>query len=482
MKHIKQSLLLLSVLMAMTILCSTMAFADAKKLYPIYQEWITANVEMQNTTITSNPLNEACVNSLDVQGVKKLKTELIVKYPKSCKISWSKKGTVKNSKSNDVMKSVNTITPTKNEKIYATISNGKDKVKVEFNIKAYDLNENHINPIDMGYICVKNPTYANGVDSIVKSSSTTGFEFKDIKSTMDVNEVPPGQIQFYVYAPYGVKYKWSPKGSVTTKNQYSVNVVKLKKNQDVTCTISAGNISKKVTFKVKLDNMFSVGIDETKFEACPNKKVVVNFKFDGVDLSKIKHDVSALSSSNKVYPSQIKYTVTKKPKYDSNLGLMVSSAKFEYKPKGSGTIKVGIRDGYDYAKLFDIDVDYYSHHKVSTWKTVKERTALQYGIEEGLCSICNKTVKYEIEKLPAFINMEKEYRLSLGKQQRINVGLAKGDYISKVTVTKDGKTKVVKFTKKSNYVLVTGIAPGTVTMTVKTKAGKSATCKLIVTK
>ena len=107
-------------------------------------------------------------------------------------------------------------------------------------------------------------------------------------------------------------------------------------------------------------------------------------------------------------------------------------------------------------------------HKVSKWKTTKKATVLKTGQKKGKCSVCKKTVKQTIAKVPATIKVSSYVSVKYKKSKTIKVKYKKGDGIKSWS---SNNKKVATVTKKGK---VTGKSKGTAILTVKLKSGKTA--------
>lgn len=115
-----------------------------------------------------------------------------------------------------------------------------------------------------------------------------------------------------------------------------------------------------------------------------------------------------------------------------------------------------------------------SDHKVAKWKTTKKATVLKKGERTGKCSVCKKTIKKSIEKLPATIKVRQNITVKKKKSATIKVKYSKGDSI------KSWKTSNKKIATVSKKGKVTGKQKGTAVLTVKLKSGVTANVTVTV--
>lgn len=107
-------------------------------------------------------------------------------------------------------------------------------------------------------------------------------------------------------------------------------------------------------------------------------------------------------------------------------------------------------------------------HKVKKWKTNKKATVLKAGQKTGKCTVCKKTVKVSIAKLPASIKVVSNVSVKAKKSKTIKVKYSKGDGIKSWTTN---NKKIATVSKKGK---VSGKKAGTAILTVKLKSGKTA--------
>ena len=107
-------------------------------------------------------------------------------------------------------------------------------------------------------------------------------------------------------------------------------------------------------------------------------------------------------------------------------------------------------------------------HKVSKWKTTKKATVLKTGQKKGKCSVCKKTVKQTIAKVPATIKVSSYVSVKYKKSKTIKVKYKKGDGIKSWT---SSNKSIATVNKKGK---VTGKNRGTAILTVRLKSGKTA--------
>ena len=121
-------------------------------------------------------------------------------------------------------------------------------------------------------------------------------------------------------------------------------------------------------------------------------------------------------------------------------------------------------------------------HVMTKWKVVKKSTIFEKGLKTATCKYCKRKFEYSTAKLQATISMPTAKKIKVGQKIKMQVKLTSGDYISAFSVTKDGKTTVAKVTKGPNYVWIKGLKKGNAVLKVRTKAGKTASCKLEIYK
>ena len=209
-------------------------------------------------------------------------------------------------------------------------------------------------------------------------------------------------------------------------------------------------------------------------EACKGSKIKLQLRIDAENISKIT------VKSNKLYGKNYSYKLGSLIPYQD----MESHYRFLYitfTPTSSKTSSFIIKDKYGHSILLNCEVDLHDHeYHPYVDDPRKESTALATGYEVQHCYYCGKKRTITLPKLTAYIEVPSTYKVKIGKKERIAVALADGDYITSVTATKNGKTTIVKVFKKSNCFWVQGVNAGTSKVTVKTKAGKKATCKVKV--
>lgn len=95
---------------------------------------------------------------------------------------------------------------------------------------------------------------------------------------------------------------------------------------------------------------------------------------------------------------------------------------------------------------------------------------------KGECWICDKTQTVSIPKLKPFVKLNKKtISLTAGKSYRLKASYAKGDSVKKC---KSSNKKVATVSKKG---VISARQAGKVRITIYTKSGKKATCKVTVT-
>ena len=501
----KFRLLLLAFVVSMLFAIPT--FADVKNLFPLSMQYGAGNVmfsepveidERQAASIIPNLKNGDVVKEVNVIGVKGLKTTLMVTADNTSQIAWNKSGTVKKGYSG-VNYSQLSITPSKNAVVYATISDGADKVKVKFNIVSIiPPNTDHLAPYEIGYgrdrnLAIKdycNEYYEELSESIelgtcnyycddssylFRTSSDVLHNYDGTDSYDRMVELEAGEnVCLHVVAIDGAKFKWSVSGKTINKDGISVICFKPTKSGMVYCTISCGTTSLKVPFKLKIDNDLRTEYpgDIYAYENCCNgSKVTTEFTLRGYDLKKLK------VKSNGLRGKGFSYKFGKVNQFND---VQYRDLYITYTPTSDGESKFTVSDQYDGTVTLSCDVTLQDHYLPPLGEgTIKKApTAIATGSEVAVCSECNKKITRTIPKLTATIKVPATYKIKIGKKEQISVTLTKGDYITSVTATKNGKTVIIKVFKKSNCFWVQGINAGTSEVTVKTKAGKIATCKV----
>ena len=115
-------------------------------------------------------------------------------------------------------------------------------------------------------------------------------------------------------------------------------------------------------------------------------------------------------------------------------------------------------------------------HDWSDWWIVKKSTVFKTGTKKRECWICDKTQTVSIPKLKPFVKLNKKtISLTAGKSYRLKASYAKGDSVKKF---KSSNKKVATVSKKG---VISARQAGKVRITIYTKSGKKATCKVTVT-
>lgn len=115
-------------------------------------------------------------------------------------------------------------------------------------------------------------------------------------------------------------------------------------------------------------------------------------------------------------------------------------------------------------------------HDWSDWWIVKKSTVFKTGTKKRECWICDKTQTVSIPKLKPFVKLNKKtISLTAGKSYRLKASYAKGDSVKKC---KSSNKKVATVSKKE---VISARQAGKVRITIYTKSGKKATCKVTVT-
>ena len=126
----------------------------------------------------------------------------------------------------------------------------------------------------------------------------------------------------------------------------------------------------------------------------------------------------------------------------------------------------------------------HSTHTWSSWKTTKAATALQEGSLERTCTVCAKKETKSIAKLKATISLNVSGTLPIKVKQKTSKitmsGLAEGD--SAATVTSSKPKIVATSLSGNNITLKAGKKTGKSVITVKTKAGATASFTVKVQK
>lgn len=116
-------------------------------------------------------------------------------------------------------------------------------------------------------------------------------------------------------------------------------------------------------------------------------------------------------------------------------------------------------------------------HEWGFWEVTKEPTIKKEGRKVRECIECGKTQKKTIKKKKPFVKIsKKKYSVKEGKSVTLKIKYAKGDTVKK---WKTSSTSIASVNKKGK---VTAKKAGTAKITVLMKSGKSATCKVTVTK
>lgn len=114
-------------------------------------------------------------------------------------------------------------------------------------------------------------------------------------------------------------------------------------------------------------------------------------------------------------------------------------------------------------------------HDWSDWWTVKKSTVFKTGIKKRECWMCDKTQTSSIPKLKPFVKLKKKsLSLTAGNSYRLKASYARGDSAKK---WKSSNKKIATVSKKG---VITARRAGRVRITVYTKSGKKATCKVTV--
>lgn len=114
-------------------------------------------------------------------------------------------------------------------------------------------------------------------------------------------------------------------------------------------------------------------------------------------------------------------------------------------------------------------------HSWSDWKIVKAATILKTGVQSRTCTRCNEVQNASIAKIKAWVKLSKKSIVIMkGKSKKLKATYAKGD---KIKSWKSSNKSVATVNKKG---VVKAKRSGKATITVVTKAGKKAKCKIKV--
>lgn len=113
-------------------------------------------------------------------------------------------------------------------------------------------------------------------------------------------------------------------------------------------------------------------------------------------------------------------------------------------------------------------------HKVKKWTITREATVLKTGLKIGKCSVCKKSLKQTIAKLPAMIKVSSKMSVKIKSSKVIKVKYGKGDGVKSY---RSNNKKIVTVTK---YGKITGKKKGKAIITVKLKSGKKANVTVVV--
>ena len=115
-------------------------------------------------------------------------------------------------------------------------------------------------------------------------------------------------------------------------------------------------------------------------------------------------------------------------------------------------------------------------HEWDDWEVTKNATIFRTGIKSRECWLCDKVQTAVIPKLKPFVKLnKKKLSLTVGNSYRLKASYARGDSAKK---WKSSKKKIATVSKKG---VIKALRTGTTRITIYTKSGKKATCKVTVT-
>lgn len=115
-------------------------------------------------------------------------------------------------------------------------------------------------------------------------------------------------------------------------------------------------------------------------------------------------------------------------------------------------------------------------HDWDDWYISQNATIYKTGVKKRECWYCGKIQTATIPKLKPFIKLnKKKLSLTVGKSYRLKVSYARGDSVKKWG---SSNKKIATVSKKG---VIKARRSGSVRITIYTKSGKKATCKVTVT-
>ena len=509
-------------------------FADAKNMFPIYVSYGISDIvysdrnvryEISNDNV-KNLKDGSIISVINTVGIEGLKTTFKVSTSTNYhKVEWSTSNEIKESKDSYGYYSTLSVYPNKGDIYYASVTNGVNTYKIKFAItKVVSLSENHISPCfkTASTLNGKIKSYENYVEKtieqyraskieyrdynessfIFKPNSKGYLEFDDDKDSLQyepcydigylkrVNgnvQTDPGKIivdadskvVLVVGAVDGAKYEWSQRGTVQNFGDICFNYITPKKTGYVYCTISYGNISVEVPFFIKVNNYLKAFVwkwnsdekgDTYQFNICKGSPVQICCPITGIDINGLT------VKEKKFYGKDFKYEFSANNGTDT---LNIQYLYINYTPTYSKTSIFNVKDRFGNTTQIKI-LPTLTDHNYKYIETVKKPTVLKTGIKKYQCADCEQIIEKTVPKLKSTLIIPKTYKLKIGNKDRISVTMTKGDYITSVTA-KNNKS-IVKLFRKSDCFWVKGLKTGTVEVTVKTKAGNIAKCKVTVIK
>lgn len=114
-------------------------------------------------------------------------------------------------------------------------------------------------------------------------------------------------------------------------------------------------------------------------------------------------------------------------------------------------------------------------HKFGKWSTIEKPSALYPGFKERICSSCGEVQSKDIPKLKATVRFSKKvYKIKRNKKLKAKISYTRFDYIKSC---KSSNKKIATINKKG---IIRAKKKGTVKITIVTRAGATATCKVKV--
>lgn len=114
-------------------------------------------------------------------------------------------------------------------------------------------------------------------------------------------------------------------------------------------------------------------------------------------------------------------------------------------------------------------------HEWSSWEVTKTATVFRTGVKERECWTCDTVQTANIPKLKPFVKLnKKKLTLTTGNSYHLKASYAKGDSAKK---WKSSKKRIASVSKKG---VIKALKAGSTRITVYTKSGKKAACKVKV--